>query len=180
MAFLALKFLSSPSLPEEICRLAVHLKIKTNLYWFVRLFQSTVCIVAPIPVFQGVVKPEIHWFVFPSLSAVELSFNTYYPDDFWQRAVWKSFSRINCCPRYLRGRRLVNWPFYTTAHGQLLWKVPEVYYNNIVQNKNWCTFVRSLLCPDFLCSFNLIDVCLSQLSTISSRFLPWVLSAQEL
>lgn len=133
------------------------------------MFQSTCCIVARIPVFQGVTKSEIHWFVFHSLCAAEHRFNTYYPDDFWQRAAWKSFSRINYSPQYLCGQHLVNWPFYTTAHGQLLWKVPEVKYSNGAQNENCGFFVRSPLYPDFLWSFHLIDVCMSWLSTVFSH-----------
>lgn len=133
------------------------------------MFQSTFCTIAPIPVFQGAAKSGIYRFVFHSLCAAEHGFNTYYPDDFWQREVWKSFSRINYSPQYLCGQHLVNWPFYTTAHGQLLWKVPEVIYSNVAQNENYVFFVRALLYPDFPWNFHLIDVCMSWLSTVNSH-----------
>lgn len=133
------------------------------------MFHSSFCIACPIPLFQGVAKSEIYWFVFHSVCTAEHRFNTYYPDDFWQRAVWKCFSRINYSPQYLCGQHLVNWPFYTTAHGQLLWKVPELKYSNPAHHANCGFFVRSLLYPGFLWSFDLIHVCMSWLSAVNSR-----------
>lgn len=128
--------LSFPSLPEQICRLAILLKKKKSLLVCTCVSKHCLrhCSHSCVP---GSGEARNILICFPFLCAVEISFNTYYPDDFWQTAIWKSFSRINYSPQYLYGRHLVNSPFYTTAHGQPLWKVPKGYYNNVAQNENY-------------------------------------------